>query len=147
MVHITKTGNGLVYYLPQSLVNNTMAAFDVGGLTPANLDAAAPYIAPPATAGKLGYRIFLYGPWQEHFDASLIKTTRIGEKVRLEFRAQCLNVFNTANFLLGDAGTLVNTPTIGASFAQTTSAYRDFTIAGTSNPGSRVLEWQTSVRF
>ena len=147
MVHITKSGNGLVSYLPQSLINNTEAAFEVGGQTLANLNPNAPYIAPPTTAGQLGYRIFLYGPWQEHFDASLIKTTRIREKAQLEFRAQCLNVFDTANFLLGGAGTLVNTPTIGAGFAQTTSAYRDFTIAGTSNPGSRVLEWQASVRF
>ncbi len=147
MVHITKAGNGLVYYLPQTLINNTEAAFQVAGLTQSNLNPAEPYIAPPTTAGQLGYRIFLYGPWQEHFDASLMKKTRIREKFELEIRAQCLNVFNTANFLLGDAGALVNTPTIGAGFGQTSTAYRDFTIAGTSNPGSRVLEWQANVRF
>jgi hypothetical protein len=147
MVHISKGGNGLVYYLPQSLITNTEAAFQVAGQTLSNLNPNAPYIAPPTTAGVLGYRIFLYGPWQQHFDASLIKKTRIFEKFELEFRAQCLNVFNTVNFLLGDSGALANTPTIGAGFGQTSTAYRDFTIAGTSNPGSRVLEWQTNLRF
>ena len=42
MVNIRKTtgtdGKGIVYYLPQSLINNTLAAFNTGGMTPAQLD-------------------------------------------------------------------------------------------------------------
>ncbi len=50
MVQIRKTtgsdGNGLVYFLPDSLIANTNAAFEVNGKTRANLDPNAPYIGP-----------------------------------------------------------------------------------------------------
>src|SRR5688572_28147024 len=42
---------GVVYYLPQTLIDNTLAAFDVGGRTLATLDRNAPYIGPANTPG------------------------------------------------------------------------------------------------
>ena len=43
MVNIRKTtgtdGKGIVYYLPQSLINNSLAAFNTGGFTPARIKA------------------------------------------------------------------------------------------------------------
>ena len=55
MVNIRKTtgadGKGIVYFLPDSLINNTMAAFNAGGKTPADLDKSAPYIG-PARVGR-----------------------------------------------------------------------------------------------
>ena len=48
---------GVVYYLPQSLIDNTNAAFEVNGKTLANLDRNAPYIGPADQPGQLGQRI------------------------------------------------------------------------------------------
>ena len=53
---------GVVQYLPQALIDNTNAAFEVGGKTLANLDRNAPYIGPADQPGQLGQRIMLYGP-------------------------------------------------------------------------------------
>ena len=41
---------GAVYYLPQALIDNTNAAFEVNGKTLANLDPNAPYIGPARSA-------------------------------------------------------------------------------------------------
>ena len=66
---------GVVYFLPQSLIDNTLAAFEVGGKTLANLDPNQPYIGPANTPGELGQRLFLYGPRQQKWDVSLVKKT------------------------------------------------------------------------
>jgi hypothetical protein len=152
MIQIRKTtsptsGFGVVYYLPQDLVDNTLAAWEVGGKTLANLDRSKPYIGPQFEPGKLGYRIFMYGPWQARFDVSLAKITRIAEGKTLEIRGQALNVANSANFLLGAAGNEVNTAGIGATFGQTSSAYRDITVSGSSDPGGRIIEFLVRFRF
>jgi hypothetical protein len=150
-VKIRKTtasnGNGLVYFLPQDLLNNSLAAWEVGGFTLADLDRSKPYIGPQMEAGKLGYRMYLYGPWQAFFNASLSKTTKIGESKSLEIRAQALNLLNSANFLLGAAGNEVNSGGITSTFGQTTSAYRDITVSGSSDPGGRVIEFLVRFRF
>jgi len=136
---------GVVYFLPQDLVNNTLAAFEQGGKTLRDMDRTKPYIGPPATPGQLGSRTFLYGPWQQKWDFSLIKKTYLGEGRDVEFRAQFLNAFNLTNFLLGAAGNTVNTSGIGADFGQTRSAYRDLT--NTNDPGSRVIEFVLRFNF
>ena len=59
MVKIRKTSvcnpygacQGVVYWLPQDVIDNTLAAFELGGKTLANLDPTKPYIGPPTTAG------------------------------------------------------------------------------------------------
>ena len=43
---------GIVYWLPQDIIDNTMAAFEVGGKTLANLDPTKPFIGPPTTPGQ-----------------------------------------------------------------------------------------------
>src|SRR6185437_1253215 len=113
-----------------NLITNTMAAFNVGGLTPAQVDPNAPYIS-PAPVGQLGGRVSFFLPWQRHFDVSLVKNTRITERVSLSLRAQALDVFNWTNFLPDG--------NIGSSFGQVGGAYRD--ISGTVDPGSRILEF------
>ena len=140
-------GFGLVYFLPQDLVNNSLAAWEVGGFTLNNLDRTKPYIGPQTDPGKLGYRIWMYGPWQARFDVSLAKETRIAEGKTLELRAQALNVVNSVNFLLGAAGNEVNTGGVGATFGQTRSAYRDITVSGSSDPGGRIVEFVVRFRF
>ena len=45
-----------------------------------------------------GSRNDVYGPGLVDFDFSVVKDTRIGERVRAEFRAEMFNIFNRANF-------------------------------------------------
>ena len=106
-----------------------------------------PRRSPQTEPGKLGYRISIYGPWQQRSDVSLSKRTSIGEGKSLEIRAQALNVMNTSNFLLGAAGNEVNTGGVVAAFGQTRSAYRDITVSGSSDPGGRIVEFLVRFRF
>jgi hypothetical protein len=138
---------GVVYYLPQDFINNTLAAFEVGGKTLTDLNKNAPYLGPPTEAGKLGNRIFLYGPWQARFDLNLLKRTRISERTDFEFRVQMLNAFNRPNFTIQGTGTDVGSTGIAATFGQTTSAYRDITVSGTNDPGGRLIEFQLRLNF
>jgi hypothetical protein len=144
MVQIRKTtgadGKGIVYYLPDSLIQNSLAAFNQGGRTTADLDPTKPYIG-PAAAGELGWRGYLYQNWNRFYDMSIVKRTKIGEGSKnVEFRATALNIFNLTNF--GSGGTYGN---IGSTFGQVTGAYRD--ISGTVEPGGRILEFMLRLNF
>jgi hypothetical protein len=147
MMQIRKVTNangvGAVYFLPQSLVNNSLAAFQIGAGV---LDSAQPYVGPPTAPGQLGYRVFLYGPWQQKWDLSLIKITKFAEHKELEFRSQFLNAFNVTNFILSggirDPG---NSIPLNGGFGQTTNTYRD--LANTNDPGGRVIEFVLRVNF
>ena len=133
---------GTVWYLPQSLVTNTLAAFQLGTGT---LNTSAPYIGPCTSAGQECNRVFLYGPWLSKWDVSLVKVTRIHERFTAEIRCQALNVFNFANFELTSATSGGGGLTVGSSFGQTTSAYRD--LNNTNDPGSRTLEFVFRLNF
>lgn len=148
-MHITKStnaqGQGIVTYLPDALAANSLAAFGIKG----TLDATQPYVGPPTTPGQLGDRVFLYGPWQNRWDFSLVKRTKIAEKYNVELRMQMLNAFNLTNFLLFVPGSGI-TPTLGVNstsvlFGQlaSNSAYRD--LSNTNDPGGRIIEF--SLRF
>jgi hypothetical protein len=147
MMQIRKVTNanrvGAVYFLPQSLVNNTLAAFQIGAGT---LNPSQPYIGPPTTPGQLGDMIFLYGPWQQKWDVSLVKITKLAEHRELELRCQALNVFNLTNFILSggirDPGSSI---ALNGGFGQTTNAYVD--LANTNDPGGRVIEFVLRFNF
>ena len=140
MTHITKLGNGLVDFLPQSIITNTLAAFQ---LIPQAVDPTQPYIGPANTPGQFGNQVFLYGPWFQTWDVSLVKRVRIHEKQTVEFRVQALNLFNHANFFLvpNSSGNI----TINNLFGQTRNAYND--INATNQPGSRVMDFQIRYSF
>jgi len=149
MISIRKTSNftssgvpfGLVYYLPQSLIDNTLAAFQLNTKT---LDPNAPYIGPPTTAGQYGDQVILYGPWLPRFDLSLVKHTRVGEKKDIEFRANALNAFNLTNFfLVPNAAGNINVNNL--AFGQTTNAYRDYN--STNDSGARMVEFGLRFTF
>ena len=140
MISIQKQPNGLVTFLPQSLINNTLAAFN---LIPQAVDTTQPYIGPANTAGQFGNQIFLYGPWFYNLDVSLVKRTKIGEKQSIEFRVQALNIFNHANFFLVPNST--GNITISNTFGQTRNAFND--INSTNNPGSRIMDFQLRYSF
>jgi hypothetical protein len=145
---VTLTGGvGAVYYLPQALVDNTNAAFEVNGKTLANLNPSAPYIGPADQPGQMGSRVFLYGPWQQKWDFSLMKKTSIKEWANLEFRMNVLNAPNRTNFLLFSPGNGVTTTlsSSAANFGQTTGAYRD--LSNTNDPGGRIIEFQLRLNF
>jgi hypothetical protein len=138
---------GAVFYLPQALLDNTNAAFEVNGKTLANLDKNAPYIGPADQPGQMGERVFLYGPMQQKWDFSLGKKTSIGEHANIEFRMQALNAFNLTNFLLFVPGSGITT-TLGANgtgFGQTSGAYRD--LSNTNDPGGRIIEFSLRLNF
>jgi hypothetical protein len=134
-------GQGVVTYLPQDFINNTLSAFELGNFDLSTLDRSKPYIGPVLTPGQFGNSIFLYGPHQTHLDLSIVKITPFGEGMRknVEFRAQFLDALNITNFYLA------NTTSINSLFGQTTSAYRDF--SGSSDPGARMIEFILRVNF
>ena len=138
---------GVVYFLPQSIIDNTLAAFEQGGKTPADLDRSRPYIGPPTTPGELGSILYLYGPWSSRFDFNLLKRTRVTEKSSLEFRVQFLNAFNQSGLLIRGVTIDASTSGVNSSFGQTRSAYRDFSPSGTNDPGGRLIEFQLRFNF
>lgn len=60
--------------------------------------------------GSLGRNVVI-GPGFSNTDFSVIKNTNIGEKLRMQFRAEFFDLFNHANF--GPPGTVVGTPAFG----------------------------------
>lgn len=144
---------GIIYYLPPpstsstaglnsgnntNLIQNTEAAFNQNGLTPAQIDPNAPYIS-PAPAGQMGGQMYLYAPWQRHFDLNLQKEVKLSERFGLQIRVSALDVLNMTNFLP------TSNDNAGATFGQITSAYRD--ISGTVDPGARIIEWLVRLNF
>jgi hypothetical protein len=134
---------GTAYYLPQSFIQNTLAAAGISG----TLDPNAPYLGPCNTAGQICNQVFIYGPWLSKWDMSLVKRTQIKERLNFEFRVQALNVFNHPNILtpVGNAtGGNINVP-INSSFGQTAQAFRD--LNNTNDPGARSLEFVARLNF
>lgn len=64
----------------------------------------------PGTFGNAGRNI-LEGPGFQNVNASLLKNTRINERINLQFRAEAFNLFNHPNFDLPD--NFLGSPTFG----------------------------------
>ena len=60
--------------------------------------------------GNLGRNVVI-GPGFSNTDFAVIKNTRVGDTVRVQFRAEFFDLFNRANF--GTPGTVVDTPAFG----------------------------------
>jgi hypothetical protein len=60
--------------------------------------------------GNLGRNVII-GPGFNNTDFSIIKNTKVGEKLRAQFRAEFFDLFNHANF--GQPGNVVGTPAFG----------------------------------
>lgn len=67
-------------------------------------------LAAVAGFGNLGRNVVI-GPSFNNTDFSVIKNTRIGESMHVQFRAEFFDLFNHANF--GQPGTVVSTPSFG----------------------------------
>lgn len=72
----------------------------------------------PQTSGTLGSerRNPLYGPHFRDVDFSVFKTFPVYRASTLEFRAECFNIVNTANFANPNSGLSVTPITYGASY-------------------------------
>lgn len=146
LVKIRKEPTGIVYWLPQSFIDNTISAF--ASPTGAAANPSAPYIGPPLTPGELGRRIVFHGPMTARFDFNLVKRIPLTERVNIEGRVSFLNAFNRANFYLGDSdSTIRSISAASTAFGQTRSAYRDITVSGTNDPGGRLIEFQFRLNF
>jgi hypothetical protein len=66
--------------------------------------------APVPRFGSLGRNVVI-GPGFNNTDFSVIKNTRIGERIRVQFRAEFFDLFNHANF--GQPGRIAGSATFG----------------------------------
>ncbi|MEI9977158.1 MAG: hypothetical protein WDO73_36950 [Ignavibacteriota bacterium] len=133
---------GTVWYLPQSLVQNTLAAFQLGTAT---LDPNAPYIGPAALPARNAPASSCTAPGSPSGTSASSRKCRSRNASTSSFRAQALNVFNFSNFELTTATSGGGPLTVGSSFGQTTSAFRD--LNNTNDPGSRTLEFVFRLNF
>ena len=165
MIKIRKESTA-VYFLPQSLIDNTIKAFNVN---PANAtsattgyssagapDPSAQFIAPAgfgncqfAVNGQCGFsQLVLKGPHFTRYDLSLAKKVTFSENKNLELRAEFLNAFNNINFKVGsfanDTTSLAGTFG-GSTFGQTTVAYQD--TSTTTDPGGRLVQFVLRFNF
>ncbi len=136
-----------VAYVPTSLLNLSAptAISPVGGSNTS-------IIAPCQNAGNLCNRVFVWGPNFTRADWSLMKTTKITERVNFELRAEMLNAFNHANFYYaaGSGTSPVSISTQSTRFGQmgsssTNGAYQDFNT--TQDPGGRILQIVGRINF
>ena len=133
-VGVRKLPDGRVFWLDPALIASDGRA-------------DSKYLAPVTTPGMLGQTyLFLHGPGFVRFDLTAAKKTRITERLNLEVRAEFLNAFNTANFLVGGATAAeVASGILGTTFGQTTTAYQD--ISTTSDPGGRIVQLVLRINF
>lgn len=142
---------GLVFFLPQDIIENTRKAFNVamgsGGPSFTLGEPTGRFIAPPTFgnciegfAGQCSSeRIVLHGPRFARFDLSLVKRVRINETMNFELRSEFLNAFNNINFIVGNAANDVNNITPGGTaFGRITAAYQD--LSTTNDPGGRLVQ-------
>ncbi|HMX24187.1 MAG TPA: hypothetical protein PKC13_01080, partial [Blastocatellia bacterium] len=149
----------IVYHLPQDIIDNTRRAFNVSATSADGYSTlGAPtgrYIAPASSGGCIESftgqcgttNLILYGPNFARYDLSIVKKTKITERVNFEFRAEFLNAFNNINFIVGNPAN--DTNVIGgfanATFGQVTQAYRD--LSTTNDPGGRLIQLVGRINF
>ncbi len=129
-----------VAYVPTSLLTS-------------NLKSANPAVFQPCNvAGALCSRPFFTGPNFFRADISLVKTTKITERVNLEIRMEALNAFNDADFYwaCGVGTSPCSLSSQSARFGQmgstsTNGAYSD--INTTQDPGGRIIQLVARVNF
>jgi hypothetical protein len=84
-----------------------LGAFVVGGRCVNNQNSIVACTDPTSTGrraeGTLGRNVFR-GPFQQNWDLSILKNTRITERTSIEFRAEFFNVWNYASFQSPQAG-------------------------------------------
>jgi len=150
------TGKGVVFFLPDDIILNTRRANNVTPTGFSTLGAPTDrYIAPPNSngciqefVGQCGFaNLILHGPSLTRFDISVVKKTRVTERMNVELRAEFLNAFNNINFKIGSqtaADTSV-TNFSAATFGQTAVAYQD--LSTTNDVGGRMIQMVLRINF
>jgi len=155
-VKIRKDPSGIVFFLPDDIILNTRRAFNVTSTGFGTLGApTGRYIAPANSngciqewVGQCGFsNLILHGPPLTRFDISLVKKTKVTERINVELRAEFLNAFNNINFKIGSqtaADTSVSNFS-GATFGQTAAAYQD--LSTTNDVGGRMIQMVLRINF
>lgn len=102
------TANSTITGVPNTLRPNVTGAIDVFGSVERWFDTSV--FAPIAGFGNLGRNVVI-GPSFNNTDFSIIKNTKLGEKLRCQFRAEFFDLFNHPNF--GQPGNLVGSESFG----------------------------------
>jgi hypothetical protein len=102
------TSNTTVNGVSGTLRPNVNGPVAVNGSVEQWFDTSA--FTPVASFGSLG-RNDVIGPTFNNTDFSITKDTRLGDKVRCQFRVEIFDLFNHANF--GQPGNIVGTPSFG----------------------------------
>ena len=167
-IEVRKQPNGIVTYLPDDIIQNTIAAFNPDPTSTTGFSAqfgvpTGRFVAPAAFGGcvqrftgECGFsNLVLYGPKFVKLDISAVKRFRFTEKTNLEFRAEFLNALNNVAFRVGGwaADSVAFTPTTNpggmsrTDFAQLTNgtAYQD--TSTTNDPGGRLIQIVLRLNF
>jgi hypothetical protein len=143
--------NKVVYMLPQDIIDNTVAAFDVNATSSTGYGSRGVpqgrYLAPAngpdcielaQTNAVNGYgdcgvnNLIVRGPRLVRFDLSAVKRTQISGRVNFEFRAEMLNAFNTPWF----------TPVTGLNTNNLYNTPNDFRVTGADSGREVQLVWR-----
>ena len=101
MMQIRKDPSGVVYYLPQSLINNSLAAFEVAG--------APAFIRQRHISARRLLRVnsapgfFFMVHGRRRLISDLLKKTQITERVNMEFRGAVLECVQLSELLRGNS--------------------------------------------
>ncbi|HYE88630.1 MAG TPA: carboxypeptidase-like regulatory domain-containing protein [Vicinamibacterales bacterium] len=143
--------SGIVYTLPQDIIDNTIRAFSTSATTASGYGAlGAPtgrYLAPPngpdciqeARGDCAPHDVFVQGPIFTRFDLTVKKRFPLGGRRNFELSADVLNVFNAINFLA------VAQASSSATLNQVTNSYQDPNV--TLDPGGRLVQLVFRVNF
>jgi hypothetical protein len=95
----------------------------------------------PLTFGDAGRNI-VRGPGYSDFDFSVIKNTRIGDRVNAQFRAEFFNIANHPAFALPSS--ILAAPNFGALFTTPDAAQND---VGLGSGGPRLIQLAVKINF
>ncbi len=154
-INIRQDPGGAVFYLPDDIIQNTIRAFNVNAAGYTQGAPSGRFIAPASSNGCLqayvgacGFSdLILHGPHFTRFDISLVKKTKLTERINAELRGEFLNAFNNINFKVGSQSSEVSTVSnfSGSTFGQTFGAYQD--LSTTNDPGGRMVQIVVRINF
>jgi hypothetical protein len=144
--------NKLVYYEPEDIRANTIAAFNTSATTSTGYSTSfgvptGRYIAPANSGGCIQVvsgdcaplTLYARGPRFQRFDLSMVKRIRFTETKNLELRGEFLSAFNNINFF---GNTCASSST---SCGLVSSAYTDS--SNTQDPGGRLIQVVLRINF
>ena len=123
-------------------------AFEIGGKCVNNQNAVVACTDASSTGrraeGTLGRNVFR-GPFQQNWDLSLVKMTRITEGTSIEFRAEFFNVWNHSSFQSPQAGNQTGQPFFGNYGLVDVSGGTSAILATATRP--RTIQFALKVNF